>query len=216
MNSRGSAPKAGTFKVLVAIDFATTGEGALRRALALANGQRSELHLVTVVDPSIMPHHAHVPSDALALLRELAEGELAAFSAAREAIAIERVVTHLLHGSPAREIVWLAAHLDADLIVVGTHERSGVQRLVLGSVAEKVLHTAGRPVVIDRPKHHDRRGDVPEIEPPCPACVARRGQTAGAEMWCRHHAAHELPRTHVYSWADHSSGGFRPWGFSAS
>lgn len=198
----------GNFKLLVALDFSTAGEGALRRAIALARGKPSELHVVTVVD------RAARSSEALTNLRELVRSELARLPEQGDTAGIQRVVTHLLTGSPAKEIVWLAARIEADLIVVGTHERSGVQRLVVGSVAEKVLHTAGCPVLIDRPKHHDHTGDVPQVEPPCADCIARRRDTGEREMWCEHHS--QALRTHVYSWADHSNGSMRPWGFSTS
>ena len=202
----------GNFKVLVAIDFSTAADGALRRAITLARGKPSELHVLTVVDQA--PRSSDTQPEALTALRELVRSELARLSTEGEAPGIQRVVTHLLTGTPAKEIVWLAARIEADLIVVGTHERNGVQRLVLGSVAEKVLHTAGCPVLIDRPKHHDHRGDVPQVEPPCSDCLARRRQTGDREMWCEHHS--QALRTHVYSWADNSSGSMRPWGFSTS
>lgn len=207
-------PKNDNFKVLVGIDFSTAGEGVLRRAITLACGKPSEVHVLNVAPAATGSRPPEPKPETLARLQELVRGELARLPTGDPPSGIQRVVTHVLTGSPAKEIVWLAAHLEADLIVVGTHARNGVQRLVLGSVAEKVLHTAGCPVLIDRPKHHDHRDDVPEIEPPCPDCLARRSETADKEMWCEHHS-HAL-RTHVYSWADNSSGSMRPWGFSTS
>jgi nucleotide-binding universal stress UspA family protein len=67
---------------------------------------------------------------------------------------------HVRVGTPADEIVALAKELDADLIVVGTHGRRGVRRLLLGSVARAILRHAGCPVLVVRQKqtdedHHD-------------------------------------------------------------
>jgi nucleotide-binding universal stress UspA family protein len=55
-------------------------------------------------------------------------------------------------GAPAKEVVRIAGKVDADLVVVGTHGRRGVRRLVLGSVAEEVLRTASCPVLVVRAK----------------------------------------------------------------
>lgn len=58
--------------------------------------------------------------------------------------------TALVDGSPAKEIVSYAAEEDCDLITMGTHGRSGVDRLLLGSVAERVVRTAPVPVTTIR------------------------------------------------------------------
>lgn len=58
--------------------------------------------------------------------------------------------THVLHGSPAAEIVKLAREEKADLLVMGTHGRTGFQHALLGSVAEKVIRKAPCPVLIIR------------------------------------------------------------------
>jgi nucleotide-binding universal stress UspA family protein len=57
-------------------------------------------------------------------------------------------------GSPSERILALADELQADLIVIGTYGRKGIQRLMVGSVAEKVLAHARCAVLIVRPKHH--------------------------------------------------------------
>jgi nucleotide-binding universal stress UspA family protein len=56
------------------------------------------------------------------------------------------------HGDAAKEIVAYAGEAGCDLIVVGTHGRTGVKRALLGSVAEAVVRTASCPVLIVRPK----------------------------------------------------------------
>jgi len=60
------------------------------------------------------------------------------------------VETDIVQGSPAREIVSAARDEDCDLIVMGTHGRSGVDRLLLGSVAERVVRSAPIPVLTVR------------------------------------------------------------------
>ena len=60
-----------------------------------------------------------------------------------------------ISNAPAQEIVDYAADIHADLIVVGTHGRSGVSRLLMGSVAEHVVRSAPCPVLVVRPSEHE-------------------------------------------------------------
>src|SRR4051794_24440765 len=107
-------------KVLVAIDvdlldlegaYSLTSSEVLRRALIAANREENaELHLVTVLgerDPA--------PDKAAADLHKLATDEVAVFARNSPPLRIARVVTHVLRGAPAAEIVWLAAKLGVDL-----------------------------------------------------------------------------------------------------
>jgi nucleotide-binding universal stress UspA family protein len=66
----------------------------------------------------------------------------------------EPVEYRLVEGDPAREILAAAAEIDCDMIVMGTHGRSGLERLLLGSVSEQVLRKARCPVVMVKlPRH---------------------------------------------------------------
>jgi nucleotide-binding universal stress UspA family protein len=70
---------------------------------------------------------------------------------------------HVLRGEPAYEIVVFAAKHEADAIVMGTHGRSGLKRLFMGSVAEAVLRSASCPVIVVRDRswaHGDRIAKV--------------------------------------------------------
>lgn len=64
--------------------------------------------------------------------------------------------TKLLVGDPATEIVHLADKENSDLIIVGSHGRSGMSRLILGSVAESVVRHAHCPVLVCKAKQPDR------------------------------------------------------------
>ncbi|QLQ08994.1 MAG: universal stress protein [Anaerolineae bacterium] len=55
------------------------------------------------------------------------------------------------HGSPAEEILECVAEVGADLIVMSTHGRSGINRWVFGSVAGRLLHSAPIPILLIRP-----------------------------------------------------------------
>jgi nucleotide-binding universal stress UspA family protein len=60
------------------------------------------------------------------------------------------VETAVLEGSPSREIVRYAEAQDCDLVVMGTHGRGGIDRLLLGSVAERVVRASEVPVLTVR------------------------------------------------------------------
>ncbi|WP_437565399.1 universal stress protein [Sorangium sp. So ce542] len=225
MESNPSSTSAATrpFNVLAAVDLSPASRGVLLRALWLANAEETggEVHVVAVADSGRemlgLQGLAKTSSaaDAAARLQELATSVVNEFAVPSRPAHVERVVTHLLTGDPAREIVWLAAHVDADLIVMGTHGRTGVKRVLLGSVAERVVRTAGCPVCVVRDKHHDDSWRIPEIEPPCPDCLAERNRTGGASLWCARHQGHV--HAHVYSGAETTRTvrrAMRPWGFS--
>lgn len=142
-------------KILVAIDASATAERALREAMALARSSGSLLRLLHVVDagPSLLNtetamafedyERALHDAGARVLAQALAEVKAAGQDA-------ETVLRQIVGGQqhPADEIVAEAARWSADLIVVGTHGRRGLRRLLLGSVAEGVARMADRPVML--------------------------------------------------------------------
>lgn len=75
--------------------------------------------------------------------------------------AAPEMVLHTVSGDPTEQIVGVAADVDADVIVLATHGRTGLKRLLLGSVAEKVVRLAGCGVFVVRDKHHERNDDDP-------------------------------------------------------
>ena len=101
------------------------------------------------------------------------------------------------------EIAQLAADLQADLVVVGTHGYRGVQRLLLGSIAEATVRLSPTPVLVVRPKHVVA-DDAPQIEPACPRCVEARRASAGKQLWCEQHLERH-GRRHVYHYLDRNT-----------
>jgi hypothetical protein len=89
--------------------------------------------------------------------------------AAKGACGLDRIAIYVLSGIPAGEpgklITDLAAVVDADIIVVGTHGRHGVSRLLLGSVAAHVVRDATTSVYVVRPADFVRGEKVPAVEP---------------------------------------------------
>jgi hypothetical protein len=112
-----------------------------------------------------------------------------------------RVSTHLGAGEPWREILQLATDLTADLVVVGSHRRKGIERLVLGSVSEQIVRKACCQVLVARPKDYGAAA-IPEIEPACADCLATQRSTDGEKLWC---AQHDHKRAHPHARLHYSS-----------
>ena len=129
-------------QILCPTNFSEFSDRAYRHARALAgwfDARLTVLHVIQYVVPAggDLPYFP-APITVGAAVREEAQKELAIFveAAQREGVAVD---TLLLEGDPSREIQSTAEALPADLLVMGTHGRGGFERLVLGSVTEKVL-----------------------------------------------------------------------------
>jgi nucleotide-binding universal stress UspA family protein len=85
-----------------------------------------------------------------------------------------RIVTE----APSRGIVKTASDIDADLIIMGTHGRHGVERAFLGSVTERVLHSTDRAVFTVSPLHFDLEGEIAIRRILCPVNFTRIGRAA--------------------------------------
>jgi nucleotide-binding universal stress UspA family protein len=127
-----------TANVLVATDFGMAAEGALEYGRTLARLFGAKLHLLHVVDnyflrPIASDTHARVTS---------ARDQLAAQLTADDRRALQAIESIETSDHPADAIVDYARNADIDLIVMGTHGRPAFDRLLLGSVAERVVRTA--------------------------------------------------------------------------
>lgn len=135
-------------RILVPTDGSPEVDAVLDHAASLAAVHDAELHAMYVVNTA---GYAGLPSDTtIGLGPALNEqGETALDRAEERAggISVERV---LVEGAPSKEIVEYATEEDCDLIVMGTHGRGGIDRLLLGSVAERVVRTSSVPVLTVR------------------------------------------------------------------
>jgi nucleotide-binding universal stress UspA family protein len=140
--------------ILVAMAFDEAGDLALREAARTAQRlENSELHVVHVLPPNLSAEWYVDPAGSQSKLTAARE-QLGASVAALVATQDLRVVGHIRVGAEARGVMEVAAEIDADLIVVGTHPRSGIRKLILGSVADEVLHDAHCPVLVAVVKDH--------------------------------------------------------------
>jgi nucleotide-binding universal stress UspA family protein len=139
-------------RIVVPVDFSASSLHALEFAADLAKPVDAELVVLFVIEPVlyVVPDDAGAQGGALAQLasdqRRSANAELARIQRryARRGL---RVRAEVQNGVPPRVIVETAKRLKANLIVMATHGRSGVSRLLMGSVAERVVRTATCPVL---------------------------------------------------------------------
>jgi nucleotide-binding universal stress UspA family protein len=138
--------------VLVAIDGSHAALYALDAVFALAKelAREPDIHCVSVIDYIDVPGSlGEAPSSAPDLLANEAETALAV-ATEHAARSEKRVRSHIQRGPVVDEILTLAKHIGADVIAVGTHGRTGVQRVVLGSTCEAILRRSEIPVLAVR------------------------------------------------------------------
>ncbi len=138
-------------RILFCADFSENSEPAKKLAVDYAKAFGAQLLIVHVVDATGLPSYVDWAGTELDQIiertRESATQRLEAL--ARECgPVVQEVKTYCLVGLPPKEVVALADQESVDLIVVGTHGRTGVKHLVMGSMARSILKTAHRPVLI--------------------------------------------------------------------
>jgi len=141
-------------RILLPTDGSKATDAAVERALDLAATYDAELHVIYVVDTAAVP--TEVAADSiLESLEEAGERVVADVEERAADAGVETVVAAVEYGTPHRVIREYADDNDVDLIVMGTHGRTGLDRYLLGSVTEKVVRTADVPVLTVRMPHED-------------------------------------------------------------
>lgn len=172
------------YKVVVGYDFTTQADSALALAVnSLRGREHPELHAIFAT--------AEKGAQAEVVL-ENNQRELSGLlqKAIESFVGNVTLYAHVRNEAPAKSILRLAAEIEADAIFVGTHNRKGISRLVLGSVAEQVMRLASCTVTIAKDRSYilDRGDELILLEPPCERCVAKREETNGEIWWCETHA----------------------------
>jgi nucleotide-binding universal stress UspA family protein len=151
--------------IIAAVDFSQTAGDVLEAASELAGACHGHVHLIHVVpDPLQVPYGVEpLGFDLTGMLREwttTAQGQLTEL-AGRQQPKPEFLTIAVPSGNPAAEILKYAAEQRADLIVLGSHGRGFVDRLLLGNVAERVLRRADCTVmVVPHRVHHPTTFEV--------------------------------------------------------
>jgi nucleotide-binding universal stress UspA family protein len=140
--------------VLAAVDFGDPSLEALRQGRALAHaigGSLSLCHVLPAPSPlaGVLGDLEH--GEATALTGEEEDAKKALVAHAREKLGLEASDVVVVRGDAHQEIVRAAENREARYVVVGTHGRTGITRMVLGSVAERVARHAPCSVLVARP-----------------------------------------------------------------
>jgi len=140
-------------KILVAIDFSENSECAFDYAVTLANQFNAELTIVHVINEPVDLRGFYVPHISFEQLeKEIEEGAakmMETFCSSKLGT-FSNYKTSIVTGIPYDEITAAAGRIDASLIVIGTHGRTGLDRILFGSTAERVVRAAVCPVLTVR------------------------------------------------------------------
>jgi len=147
-------------KVLCPIDFSDPTQAAMKVAVDLCRQFEGELTLFHAyqLPGYTLPEGSIVATPKMLQdLAEQTETHLAEWKRIAEGMGLARVVTVKAIGEPATEIVELAHEGSYDLVVLGTHGRTGLRHALLGSVAERVVRRSGCPVLTVHPEGRARK-----------------------------------------------------------
>lgn len=145
-------------KILVPVDFSSDSARAVRMAMELALRYDAALTLIHVYEPvayALPDGHTFFTQPQLDELFVEFRKYLDAIQAEAKAGGVARVETRLEQGFAASQICESAEQMGCDLIVMGTHGRTGLSHLFLGSVAERVLRMAPCPVLTVKTKDRE-------------------------------------------------------------
>ena len=143
-------------RILVPVDGSPTSNAGLREAIGLAKEAGARLQLIHVVDQHTVVmmgvESAYYIDEMMQSMRKAGQRLLnrAVAQATKAGVQASAVLLETLTGPAADPIVRQAKKWSADLIVLGTHGRRGVRRLLMGSDAEQVVRNAPAPVMLVR------------------------------------------------------------------
>ncbi|MGD8860413.1 MAG: universal stress protein [Myxococcales bacterium] len=161
-------------RIVVGTDMSETGNNAIQEGMRLSRAaEGGELHVTYVIKAPKEIHDAkkldQLSSEIRGALEQLQDHVQSICAPPSGAEPFEHeVVFHVRLGDPAQALHQVAVDMDADLIVVGTHARKGVEKLILGSVAEELMRSARCSVVVAHPKNFEGLEKSSQVEAPRP------------------------------------------------
>jgi universal stress protein A len=154
-------------KILLPTDFSGCANYALPYAAAIARATKATIVCVHVVEP-VVPAVGYTGlaepmpiADISDQLEDSAERQLPKLTECEECdgLNVEEII---VHGDAAAEIVRVADEQEVDLIVISSHGRTGLGRIIFGSTAEAVVRHANCPVLVVKPPHQEETEDSSE------------------------------------------------------
>ncbi len=149
--------------IIVAVDNSDTSRLALNEAILLAKDQHTKLALVHIVDLSFageggmwigLEEYLQSVREAANLLINKLEKIVKDAGIKIETYLVEMTGSN---GRIAEEIVAAVRRLHGDLLIIGTHGRSGFRRFLLGSIADEVIHIANTPILLVRGQEEEKK-----------------------------------------------------------
>ncbi len=140
-------------KILLATDFSDCSEKASEYAVSLVKMYNSSLTVLHIINEPVDLRGFYVPHISFEQLEkeiETGAGAMLEKFCKENLKEIEGYETLLVTGVPYEEIIRIASETDASLIVIGTHGRTGLDHLIFGSTAERVVRSAPCPVMTVR------------------------------------------------------------------
>jgi len=195
-------------KILAATDFSECADRAVAAAVGLAQRFSAELHLVHAVEIPVAlfePYGLGIPTDWIGDARSRAQAKLEE-TRTRLAGSLDNVALHLEEVPAATAIAACAGAIGADWVVVGTHGRTGIPHLLLGSAAERTAREAPCDVLVVRGESGPLEGSAPIVvgvdfsEPSQRAalCAAELARVTGARLVLVHALDLGMPLVTAY------------------
>ncbi|MFZ4620596.1 MAG: universal stress protein [Bacteroidota bacterium] len=144
--------------ILVPIDFSDNSKKALRYAIPFAQQFSASLILAYIVEPTIYPSDFGFGQIGFPdVEKELHEKALKELTELKDSLVPQELNAEMLVGTgiPFVEITQFAKEHEVDIIIVATHGRTGVEHILFGSTAEKIIRKAPCPVLVVRSEEHD-------------------------------------------------------------
>jgi len=152
-------PDQAVARILVPVDFSDASEAAVDHAKEIALTYGAEINLLHVVEEPFYPTTYGIDAVSFPTQEVVDRVEEQLGNMVREKIGYEHAMVEATVGHPVEGILDYVDRREIDLVVLATHGRTGLDRMLLGSVTERVLRRSPAPVFVVKP---DRRSLVPE------------------------------------------------------
>lgn len=125
--------------ILVPTDGSKFAQKAEDTAISIAAKYDARIIGAYVIDEKLIYPYEVLEEEGKSILKNLS------LKAKKEGVIVDEI---LVFGTPAKDLITIIQRMDPDLVVIGTHSKMGLEKLLLGSVAEKVLKTVESPVLL--------------------------------------------------------------------
>lgn len=125
--------------ILVPTDGSEFAERAENIAISMASKYSAKIVGVYVMDEKLIYPYEVLEDEGKAILKNLSE------KAKKENVVVDEII---VFGDPRKDIITISKRMDSDIIVIGTHGKKGLEKLLMGSVAENILKSVDIPVLL--------------------------------------------------------------------